>query len=66
MPDSPKIWGTLELEKQGDWLQSHLPGRGRGRPDPREVRSGVQPGGDAPQSRVHSPPVGNQPINTSY
>lgn len=23
MPDSPKIWGTLELEEQGDWLQRH-------------------------------------------
>lgn len=24
MPDSLKIWGTLELEKQGDWLQRGL------------------------------------------
>lgn len=24
MPDSPKIWGTLELEKQRHWLQRHL------------------------------------------
>jgi hypothetical protein len=25
MPDSPKIWGTLELEKQKDWLVKVAP-----------------------------------------
>lgn len=32
MPDPPKIWGTLELGKEGDWLQRHGQGPGPLRP----------------------------------
>ena len=67
MPDSLKIWGTLELEKQGDSCRGTSRPQARTRLDPREVRSWrvarerrpVEPG-------ARSPPVGNQPINTSY
>lgn len=44
MPGSPKIWGTPELEKQGDgWLQRPLQASAHAYPDPREGRSGGQP-----------------------
>lgn len=67
MPDSLKIWGTLELEKQGDSCRGTSRPQARTRPDPREARSWrvarercpVEPG-------ACSLPVGNQPINTSY
>lgn len=66
MPDPPKIWGTLELGKEGDWLQRHGQGPGRSRPDPREVRSSGGPRGNAPPGLVCHLPAGNQPISTSH
>ena len=51
MPDSPKIWGTPELEKQGDCSRGASGPQACTRPDPREVRSGGWPRSDALQSR---------------
>lgn len=39
MPDSPKIWGTLELEKQGDCGRGASGPQACTCPDPSEVRS---------------------------
>lgn len=60
MPGSPKIWGTLELEKQGDSC------RGTSRPQPTPA---LTPGrGEAmgspeghPVEPREQPPEGNQP-----
>lgn len=66
MPDSPKIWGTLELEKQGNGCRGASGPQARTALTPGRREAGRWPGSDAPRSPAHSPPVGNQPINTSY
>lgn len=53
MPDSPKIWGTLELEKQGDQLQTHLQAMAHFCSDPRETRAGRRPRSDARGKSTH-------------
>lgn len=67
MPDSPKIWGTPELEKQGDPAAEATPS-----PQPTlaltpgRQEAGRQPRSDAPQSPARRHRQGNQPVNTSY
>lgn len=64
MPDSPKIWGTLELEKQGDWLRRHRQAVAHCSPVPGGEKL-VGALGRRPLEPCEQPPAGNRPVNTS-
>lgn len=66
MPDSPKIWGTQELGKQSTGCRDNSQLPGPHHPDPKEARGRQAAQEQHPTEFAHSPPVGNQPINTSY
>lgn len=67
MPDSPKIWGTLELETEGDRLQRCLQAPDLHLPRPQGGKKPVGGPGAMPYRACEHPAlVGNRPINTSY